>query len=126
MEKNENDIAEKIIGTGNEFRDHVDESQAAAATTIDSRAPIHHVNSFVQVAKNARFGFTLAGFMAERVLKQKDERASAAGNSTKHEDNVQAPALVERYGQYTTDYDTDTSVKRIKTLRHNVVSNTAV
>ena len=33
--------------------------------------------------------------------------------------------LVERYGQYTTDFDTDTSVKRIKTLRNNVVSNTA-
>ena len=35
-------------------------------------------------------------------------------------------SLVERYGQYTSDYDTDTSVKRIKTLRNNVVSNTAV
>jgi hypothetical protein len=34
--------------------------------------------------------------------------------------------LVERCGQYKTDYDTGTSVKRIKTLRKNVVSNTAV
>ena len=34
--------------------------------------------------------------------------------------------LVERYGQYTTDYDTNTSVKRIKTLRNSVVSITAV
>ena len=35
-------------------------------------------------------------------------------------------ALVERYEQYTTDYDTGTLEKRIKTLRNNVVSNTTV
>jgi hypothetical protein len=40
-------------------------------------------------------------------------------------DILMAP-LVERYGQYTTDYDKYTSVKRIKTLRNSVVSNTAV
>ena len=34
--------------------------------------------------------------------------------------------MVERYGQYTADYDTNTSVKRIKTLRNIVVSITAV
>ena len=34
--------------------------------------------------------------------------------------------LVERYGKYTTDYDTNTSVKRIKTLRNIVASITAV
>ena len=28
--------------------------------------------------------------------------------------------------QYTTDYDTDSSVKRIKTLRSNMISNTTV
>ena len=39
---------------------------------------------------------------------------------------VSATSLVQKYGQYTTDYDTDTSVKRIKTLRNNVVNNTAV
>jgi hypothetical protein len=38
---------------------------------------------------------------------------------------IQDP-LVEKYGQYTSDYNTDTSGKRIKTLRNNVVSNTAV
>jgi hypothetical protein len=35
-------------------------------------------------------------------------------------------SLVEKYGPYTIDYDEDTSVKRIKTLRNIVVSNTAV
>jgi hypothetical protein len=34
--------------------------------------------------------------------------------------------LVEKYGPYTVDYDKDTSVKWIKTLHNNMVSNTAV
>jgi hypothetical protein len=39
---------------------------------------------------------------------------------------VQVITLVEKYGPFTIDYDTDTSVKRIKTLRNNMVSYTAV
>ena len=34
--------------------------------------------------------------------------------------------LVEKYGSYTTDYDENTSVKRIKTLCKGTASNTAV
>lgn len=37
-----------------------------------------------------------------------------------------ALTLVEKYEQYTTDYDTGTSVQWIKTLRDNVVKNTDV
>ena len=34
--------------------------------------------------------------------------------------------LVEKYGPYTIEYGKDTSVKRLKALRNNTASNTAV
>ena len=52
--------------------------------------------------------------------------ANPGGNEIAFVDGRIAPPLVKKYGPYTVYYDKDTSVKRIKTLRNNIVSNTAV